>query len=97
MRPAAWQQNDAPSSLAAEEQPLEVDIHHPVPVRFGDIDCGMVGTQPGIIHQNIQPTVMVAGGLHDRADLRDVQHIELQGQRLTPLSPDFRCQLFQHG
>ena len=76
--------------LHAEEQTIDIDRHHAVPVGQGDLLDAGGAVGPGIGDHDIEPPVIGAHSSRCRLPIRFLRHIELEVVRRRP-------QPVQHG
>ncbi|SPZ48156.1 Uncharacterised protein [Agrobacterium tumefaciens] len=68
--------------LRAQESALQVDGHHPVPIRFLDVWNGIVDRDTGIIHKNINGSKTLECRLRQRINLGLVLNVSPKCKRL---------------
>jgi hypothetical protein len=66
--------------LAGEEQTAEVHRHQLVEVRLGDLERGVVGAEPGVGHQDVEPAELPRDAVGARADAGDGAEIHRHGE-----------------
>ena len=53
-------EHDATGGAAAEEQPLEVDVHDLVPVGLGDVLGAVIGAESGVVDEDVDGPKVLA-------------------------------------
>jgi hypothetical protein len=61
--------------LRTEEQPLQVDVVHLVPLFFGYLERGAVVPEAGVVDENVDPAKVLFDTSHALANRRDATHI----------------------
>ena len=61
--------------LADEEDALDVDVHHPVPVFLGRFEQLTRSTETGVVDEGVDAAQPLAGGLHHGFDRFRVAHV----------------------
>ena len=85
------------AALAAEEEGFGVDVHHAVPVGFGDVDGVVVGAEAGVVDEDVEAAVVALGGGEDGFYFVEVGDVAGEGVGFAAGFLDFLLEGFEFG